>query len=131
MKSTTFERIRQNKNIKADRFGMAAISCIFNAFGDKIRSKEFWPWGDVVNIPWEESSGTITELGDAIRLLTEAQIRSDYEGKVEIKRERSNNIKELRRRLAHLNINKKTLNSVTDNINNTSKETKTIIENIK
>lgn len=50
--ASTLENFLKNKNIKADRFAMAAISYIFKAFGDNIRSKEYWPWGDKVNFPW-------------------------------------------------------------------------------
>lgn len=65
----TVSEIIENDNIKPDRFGMAAISCIFKAFGDNIRSKEYWPWGDKVNCPWTKSKGLTSDLSTAIELL--------------------------------------------------------------
>ena len=47
----TLENFLNNENIKADRFAMAAISYIFKAFGDNIRSKEYLPCGDKVDFP--------------------------------------------------------------------------------
>lgn len=48
----TIDQMINNENIKADRFGMAAISYIFKAFGDDIRSKEYWPWSEKDNCGW-------------------------------------------------------------------------------
>ena len=48
------DELKYNSIIKADRWGMAAISYIFQAFGDFIRSKEYWPWGETVNCEWEK-----------------------------------------------------------------------------
>ena len=57
--------IIENNNIHSDRYAMAAISCIFKAFGDPIRSKEFWPWGDKVQCPWTITKGTEKDIDDA------------------------------------------------------------------
>lgn len=48
----TIDHMLANDNILADRFGMAAISYIFKAFGDDVRSKEYWPWSEKSNCMW-------------------------------------------------------------------------------
>ena len=37
----SINEIIENENIRSDRYAMAAISFIFKAFGDSIRSKEY------------------------------------------------------------------------------------------
>ena len=62
----TLSQILENDNIKADRFGMAAISYIYKAFGDDVRSKAYWPWSEKVNFPWSKTQGPIIDLNNAI-----------------------------------------------------------------
>ena len=64
----TLYEILENENIKADRFGMAAISYIFKAFGDNVRSKEYWPWGDKVDFPWNSDKNAYLVRDEGIRL---------------------------------------------------------------
>ena len=118
----TLENFLNNENIKADRFGMAAISYIFKAFGDNIRSKEYWPWGDKIDFPWEESNGFETDLTNANLCITQAKLRSHEEEHIEIKKNISNNIKELKKRLERINMGVKNVDTVTQNIVNTSTE---------
>ena len=115
-------QILENENIKADRFGMAAISYIFKAFGDNIRSKEYWPWGDKVDFPWQESNGLETDLTNANLCITQAKIRSHEEEHIEIKRNNSNSIKDLKKRLDRINMNVKDADTLSQNINETSTE---------
>lgn len=124
----TVPEIIQNKNIKADRFGMAAISYIFKAFGDYKRSKEYWPWSDKINIPWEETQGNIADINNAISLLIEANKRINAEITDEsnsinneiLTNDQPKTIREYKRRLnqivTNLNTFTKSLNE-TDNIN--------------
>lgn len=53
----TIDHMLENDKILADRFGMAAISYIFKAFGDDIRSKEYWPWSEKSNCVWPGVKG--------------------------------------------------------------------------
>ena len=139
----TLQQIISNTNIKADRFGMAAISYIFKAFGDNIRSKEYWPWGDKVDFPWDNvkdtisgdkmqdalnisnwaTYGNLSDLTRAMLCLKEAQSRSQIEQeteKIEIKQNNSNNINNLKKRLDRINMGIKTVNRITKNVNDTS-----------
>ena len=138
----TLQQILENENIKADRFGMAAISYIFKAFGDNIRSKEYWPWGDKVDFPWDNGKDTISsdKIQDALNIsnwttygnlsdltramlcLKEAQVRSHEEEHIEIKRNNSNSIKDLKKRLDRINMSVKDADTLSQNINETSTE---------
>lgn len=124
---TTFERISQlmeNKNINSDRFGMAAISYICKAFGDNIRSKEYWPWSDRVNIPWEESKGTKNDLNTAINLIRlaiqrETEIENDKANRIEITN-KGKSIKDLKRRLEKVQITNTASSKLSSRINKTT-----------
>lgn len=116
----TLQQILENENIKADRFGMAAISYIFKAFGDDIRSKEYWPWGSTVNFPWEESKGLETDLTNANLCITQAKIRSKKESTIKIKENNKNGIKALKKRLDQIMLGNKKSNVISTNINATS-----------
>lgn len=65
----TVNEIIKNENIRSDRYAMAAISFIFKAFGDNIRSKEYWPWGKDVQCEWSPSKGTKYDITLAEQLL--------------------------------------------------------------
>ena len=75
------EALKENKNIRADRFAMAAISYIFKAFSDNKRSIDYWPWSgkDAEYLEWEDSSGKTNDLYMSIHLLTEAINRVNNE----------------------------------------------------
>ena len=144
----TLEDLLKNENIRADRFGLAAISYIFKAFGDVIRSKEYWPWGSKVNFSWDngkdsisgdnlqealdisnwQSTGNLGDLTRAMLCIKEAQIRSKNEETQKIKTSNKNSIKDLQKRLARLGINSKTINRDINNVNNTSKNIKDQID---
>jgi len=128
----TLDQIRQNENIKSDRFGMAAISYIFKAFGDRIRSKEYWPWGKDVNFPWNSDyEETVSnnnlyirkDLMLAIDCLDEAIIRV-YKEMYETETKYNDvSIKGFKKRLKELIAKLNTLDGISDKINETSKET--------
>lgn len=141
----TLQQILENENVKADRFGMAAISYIFKAFGDNIRSKEYWPWGDKIDFTWDNGKDTISgdKMQDALNIydwatygnlsdltramlcLKEAQSRSQIEQeteKIEVKRNNSNSIKDLKKRLDRINMSVKDADTLSQNINETSTE---------
>ena len=69
----TINEIIENENIRSDRYAMAAISFIFKAFGDSIRSKEYWPWGKDVQCEWTPSKGTSYDITQADLLLRRAK----------------------------------------------------------
>lgn len=126
----TLDQILENENIKADRYGMAAISYIFKAFGDVVRSKEYWPWGDTVNFPWENDNNDI--YGDSLDSLTRAilclntakkRIReSENTNKIEIKKDTVNSVNSLKKRLSRIGFTNKNINNVTNSIESTSKD---------
>lgn len=130
----------KNENIKPDRFGMAAISYIFKAFGDVIRSKEYWPWGETVNFSWDNgkdnisddqmqealdisnwnSNGNLGDLTRAMLCLKEAQVRSKEDSSIKIKQKNRNDIKALKKRLDQIALSTKRSNTISTNINATS-----------
>ena len=69
----SINEIIENENIRSDRYAMAAISFIFKAFGDSIRSKEYWPWGKDVQCEWTPSQGTSYDITQADLLLRRAK----------------------------------------------------------
>ena len=69
----SINEIIENENIRSDRYAMAAISFIFKAFGDSIRSKEYWPWGKDVQCEWTPSKGTSYDITQADLLLRRAK----------------------------------------------------------
>lgn len=75
----TFTEISNNTSIKSDRYAMAAISQIFKAFGDIERSKDYWPWGETVDYPWESSRGTQQDLSLAKAFIAVAANRHKEE----------------------------------------------------
>ena len=126
----TLEQLFQNENIKADRFGMAAISYIFKAFGDTLRSQEYWPWSEKVNLPWESSKGTDYDLTIAIELLNEAINRIDESTDVLIKTTNSGNINDLKRQLSNLKTKEERLNNYIKQANDLVEEIDTKSNNI-
>ena len=132
------EALKENKNIRADRFAMAAISYIFKAFSDNERSKDYWPWSgkDAAYLEWEESTGKTNDLYMAIHLLTEAINRVNNEnsdgGEIDDdpNNEKSNifdkTTKEYKRRINQITTNLKNLNnsiSVTNDVSDKLQDT--------
>ena len=124
-------------HIKPDRFGMAAISTIYKAFGDNVRSKEMWPWSERVgnDWQWEASQGIKKDLEYAISLINYALF------KFELDKETENNeyetlssdtlVKDLSHRLKKLQKSINTAEDITKAINNTSEYTENDISIIK
>ena len=124
----TIHEILENENILADRFGMAAISYIFKAFGDNIRSKEYWPWSEKVNCPWVKSEGAAKDIQTAIKILN--RTLSVIENEDEERIETDPSIRDLRRRLSKSTTSIKSSENVTEKINETSRSTSTELLNI-
>ena len=81
----TINEIIENNNIQSDRYAMAAISCIFKAFGDSIRSKEYWPWGKDIQCEWMPSKGILDDIKQAELLLKRARVKyNEEEGKYKL-----------------------------------------------
>lgn len=128
----TINEILENENIRSDRYGMAAISYIFKAFGDPIRSKEYWPWGDKVDLPWKESIGFENDITSAMKLLTHARERYHKETKDPIIKTKSKNtVKELKKRLMQLNANNILVNSSIKTVINTNTDAEDIKNSIE
>ena len=135
----TIYEMMMNNNVHADRYAMAAISNIFKAFGDDIRSKEFWPWGDKVQCPWTITKGTEKDIEDAELLLERARLRYIEENgdPVQINDKTdtmtnsfSNQIKDLQNRINKLRLNTKKVNKASQNTINVSKETQDSIDKL-
>ena len=124
------DALKENKNIRADRFAMAAISYIFKAFSDNKRSIDYWPWSgkDAEYLEWEDSTGKTNDLYMAIHLLTEAINRVNNEntdsGEIndDPNNEKSNifdkTTKEYKRRINQITTN---LNNLNNSISITNK----------
>jgi len=125
-----------NPNIRADKYGMGAISHIYKAFGDNIRSKEYWPWSENVgnDWAWEKSKGTINDLENAIEYIKMAMLRLSYEyvntQTNEYGDDMTTAIKKLRKRLENINLSIDIANEITEAINNTTLATINDKENI-
>ena len=124
-----FDTINNDAYIKPDRFGMAAISTIFKAFGDNIRSKEYWPWSEKVGdqFMWESSNGLTNDLLDAIEYIKLSLIQIDKEIYEEQESNKSNltsmdAIKELVKRINRVNNTINNVNRSVDDINKTTEE---------
>lgn len=145
----TLDQLFQNENIKADRFALAAISYIFKAFGDNIRSKEYWPWGINVNFSWDNGKDQITDdmfkdtnasswqtignksdLTRAMLCLRQAQQRSEKEETEIIKANNYRSIRDLQKRLNRISLRNRGINSSIENVNKTSIETKDLANDI-
>ena len=123
-----------NVTIKPDRFGMAAISTIFKAFGDNIRSKEYWPWSERMgnDWAWESSKGYENDLNYAIDLIKYALNRinsEDDENMDNTINSSAQNIKDLKKRINKLIDGVNESNNITDAINTTSAETSDELNN--
>jgi hypothetical protein len=116
-------------HIKPDRFGMAAISTIYKAFGDNVRSKEMWPWSERVgnDWQWEKSKGTINDLRDAVDLIEYAVLRYELEMDAENQTHDIEDtyafVKSLKRRINRVKNSINTAENITDAVNKTSIET--------
>lgn len=135
----TIYEIIENNNIQADRYAMAAISCIFKAFGDSTRSKEFWPWGDKVQCPWTITKGTNKDITDAELLLERARLKYIEENnnseKInyfdnDMNNISNNDIKSLQSQMNKIRLNIKKIDNISENTIDTSKDTKEIINTL-
>lgn len=136
----TVDEIMLNENIRSDRYAMAAISFIFNAFGDPIRSKEYWPWGEKVQCAWRPTKGTDIDISYAKLLLERARIK--YEEEISENEENykintnivmddlRKNIKQLQNRLNRVKINVKNIVSATSELNNINDNTQKTVNDI-
>ena len=136
----TIDEILLNDNIRSDRYAMAAISFIFNAFGDPIRSKEYWPWGEKVHCEWPRTKGTEIDISYAQIFLERAKNKYDEEleandNKTNLYNDSmtdtfKNNIRSLKKRLNKVKFNTKTIIKSTSELNNISDDTTHNIEKL-
>ena len=123
--------IIENENIRSDRYAMAAISCIFKAFGDSIRSKEIWPWGKDVQCEWYPSKGTKIDILESELLLERSLKKIEEETVSENDKNIDNtyimnldkNITELKRKLNKLQNNISNIKNISKEVINVSNET--------
>ena len=129
----TLNEIIEHEKIRSDRYALAAISHIYKAFGDPIRSKECWPWGRDVQCEWYPSQGTNKDITEAELLLERARIKFEEEtsstneyanltGNETMKDDFSKEIKKLRKRLNKLTNNLSSINKSNTEINNISED---------
>ena len=129
----TLNEILEHSAIRSDRYALAAISHIYKAFGDNVRSKEYWPWGRDVQCEWYPSKGTNTDITEAELLLERARIKFEEEQKTNKDYSKINDdimkttfdkeIKKLRTRLQKVGRNIKTINKSNESIVKVSEET--------
>ena len=131
----TINEIIENENICSDRYAMAAISCIFKAFGDNISSKEYWPWGKDVQCEWTTSNGTNADIEQAQILLNRAKTKF-YEENSETKineenmNDFNNQIKSLTRRINKVATNMKRVNKSSQEVTKVSDKANEIVDSI-
>ena len=130
----TLYEILEHDKIRSDRYALAAISHIFKAFGDPIRSKEYWPWGRDVQCEWYPTQGTNKDITEAELLLERARTKFEEEqnqdtidykkitDSISMEDTFGKQIKDLRRRLRKLSRNAKDITKASENIINTSEE---------
>lgn len=115
--------VLNNDNIRSDKFAAAAISYIYKAFGDIIRSKEIWPFSNKVNLGWQNSKGTEQDCLNAMNFLIRALEKYELELKEETNKTNLSGddfIKKLRYLLNNISNEVKIANETSDNINATS-----------
>ena len=120
----------ENENIKADRFGMAAISYIFKAFGDNERSQYYWPFSEKLGLGWYETlegdEANISDLTMAVRMINEATKRYNIENSSENKiivDNKEKNISDFKRKLNKIKLMFKLNNKSTNSVNNILRQT--------
>lgn len=111
-------------NIMPDRYGLAAISMIFKAFGDTVRAKETWPWSSKTRCPWTPSDGAIIDIDYAIQFLTRAKEIYEQETPAEPEEyiPEDNQIKALNNRIKDLSLNITNVKEKSEDIIETSED---------
>lgn len=135
----TLTEILEHSKIRSDRYALAAISHIFKAFGDPIRSKEYWPWGRDVQCEWYPSKGTDRDITEAELLLERARTKFEEETSSDKEYTKLNDsigsmddltkqTKALRNRLMKINRRISTINKSNESIIKVSEETESKID---
>ena len=135
----TLTEILEHEKIRSDRYALAAISHIYKAFGDPIRSKECWPWGRDVQFEWYPSQGTNRDITEAELLLERARTKFEEEtssdkeyiklnDNIKSMDDLTKQAKALRNRLIKVNRCINTINKSNENIIKVSEETESKID---
>lgn len=125
--------VLNNDKIRSDKFAAAAISYIYKAFGDIIRSKEIWPFSNKVNLGWQNSKGTEQDCLDAMNFLVRALEKYEKEIEEETSKDTLSGddfIKKLRYMLDNISKEIKIVNNTSDNINATSNNVENEIDKL-
>ena len=125
--------VLNNDKIRSDKFAAAAISYIYKAFGDIIRSKEIWPFSNKLNLGWQNSKGTEQDCLDAMNFLVRALEKYELELEEETNKTNLSGddfIKKLRYLLNNISNEVKIANETSDNINATSNNVETEINKL-
>ena len=118
-------------DIRSDKLGAAAISHIYKAFGDFIRSKEFWPFSEKNNLEWEESQGLINDCNVAISFIEKAINKYEEENEETEDLNSSNDFVKSAKNIIKLgNINLNIINETTDAVNTESNNVNDNIDEI-
>lgn len=59
-------------DIRSDKFGAAAISYVYKAFGNLLASKEIWPFSEKNNMKWQEPKSFEEDCNIAIKFIEKA-----------------------------------------------------------
>jgi len=129
--------ISENTNITPERYCEAAISYIYNSFGNIKRSKEYWPFNNsTFGILWEPVDNKQSGLFIAKQLIEcainrqniidENEDNDSYDSNT-----LSNSINSINRQLNSINQKVSNINKTSEAIENTSNDTTNEINNIK
>lgn len=122
----TIQDILAKTTIHADRYAMAAISYIYNAFGEITLSKECWPWGRDLQFEWQHINDANLAITYAQLMLEKAKnINNDLSNNEDDTQDNINISNELSNQL---NILQKNIKKIFENINDINKSNEYINE---
>ena len=122
--------ILNNDKISADKYGLAAISHIYKAFGNFVRSKELWPFSEKNGLDWEESNGLENDCETAVKFILRAIEKYKEETEEDDINSSNDFIKKAKIILNLAQFNTDVINETTDAVNNESDNTDNSIHNI-
>ena len=118
-------------DIRSNKFAAAAISYIYNAFGDIIRSKESWPFSSKKELGWQNSKGTEEDLKSAFQFLLASYNKylnenSKSNDVIPI----SNTINDIKTELEDIDKELDLIDSISESIDNITNDTNDKINNV-
>lgn len=124
-------KILNSTNISSDKIAAAAISHIYKAYGDFVRSKELWPFSEKNNLEWEESQGLINDCNVAINFIEKAINKYEEENEETEDLNSSNDFVKSAKNIIKLgNVNLNIINETTNAVNTESNNVNDNIDEI-